>query len=140
MASKFPKFLLLPRAIRLQIWYDALPLFGRIINIRFKKEILPNGKYQYNRAIIHATSPPALLHVNREARKELKRFYSAPFNGPNSRKFELGEMAKYLAFYATSVSAPNPPAFNLGAMATLVSDVERVAELMVSDEPWKKAL
>jgi hypothetical protein len=79
METTFTVFPQLPLELRSKVWRFALLLFPRVIEL---KSIKPaNGLDKNTRPwwIAYPTSKPILLSINRESRRILLPYYSAPF-------------------------------------------------------------
>jgi 2EXR family len=79
MATIFTFFQQLPYELRKKIWYNALSLFPRIVelrNMRSKEEFQKGAAPCW---IAFPTPKPTLLSVNRESRQTLLPYYAKPF-------------------------------------------------------------
>jgi hypothetical protein len=76
--TSFPQFPLLPTELRLRIWH--LCLSPRVIEIKYHPK-----RCEYTAR----TTPPPLLHVNREARQEIQQIYTLCFQPPTYINYDL---------------------------------------------------
>jgi len=79
MKTKFTFFPRLPLNLRSKVWRCSLALFPRIIELKSMEPLDEHYKRAGPRWLAIPNSKPILLSVNRESRRVLLPYYSAPF-------------------------------------------------------------
>lgn len=143
-SSSFPKFPLLPKEIRQQIWSYSIP-GPRVLLVRHRVQTHENNPYtlptRHERCTRYTTTPasygghqPAILHVNQESRNEALR-YLTPLWGTY---WNLELDAPYFELQETYWEIKNGEYYNITALPemTKLGELDRFKNIAIDWTLW----